>query len=56
MKENYELNFFLSPKEGKGGKQKQHPSQHQICHQNVRHQKFLKTSEVATLVGTNDLL
>ena len=37
----YESNLLLSTNYGKCGKQKQQPSQHQICHQNIRHQKFL---------------
>jgi len=28
------------------GKQKQHPSQHQICAQNIRHQKFLSKHQI----------
>jgi len=33
--------MFLSSKDRKCGKQKQKPSQHQICRQNIRHHKFL---------------
>jgi len=31
---------------GKKGKQKQHHSQHQICAQNIRHQKFLSKHQI----------
>ena len=56
---NHESNLFSSWNERKCGK-KQHPSQHQICLQNTRHQKFIwehhiwcqvKISEVATLAS-----
>ena len=56
---NHESNLFSSWNERKCGK-KQESSQHQICCQNIRHQKFIweqhiwchvKISEVATLVS-----
>jgi len=56
---NMNLTYFR-PKMRGNVKQKQQPSQHQICRQNIRHQKFIwehhrwcyvKISEVATLVS-----
>jgi len=54
------LSYFRSQVKRECGKQKQHPRQHQIYHQNIRHYKFIwehhiwchvKISEVATLVS-----
>jgi len=54
------LTYFRPKIKRECGKQKQQPKQHQICHHNIRHQKFIwehhmwchvTISEVATLVS-----